>query len=210
MLYTDDERSVMSTAVQPSLGRTNVAVGPYENIINDFIPRSLLTHRVLELGPGQCDFLDLVRNAGGHAVGVDFDPAVCNLGRLRGHEMVLANLRDGIPAGLDTIDGIFCRGSINAYWFTKRLERLDAFLEGLGGLIRSARWTWIAPWNNPAGAADADLIEARLATWRENVGLRRWLPSSALQARYGMGYQIPQIEIWLRGTNEAPLDGAAQ
>ncbi len=210
MLYNDEERALMAVAKQPNMRTTNIAIRPFENIIDDFSLRGRLAGRVLDIGPGQCDFLDLARKAGAVAtMGVDFDPAICSLGTSRGHEMVQAHLQRGWPKDLGRHDGIFCRGSINVYWFRADPRLLDEFLSGIGSAIREASWAWIAPWNSPGANATQsdDSLLSRLDAWSAQFGIDRLQPGPLTRARYGIGYQIPRVEIWVKGlVSRAPLE----
>jgi hypothetical protein len=209
MLYNDEERAVMAAAIQPNMRAANISVRLFENIIADYIGPEQLRGSVLDIGPGQCDMLDLVRKAGGTTAGIDFDPAICALGHMRSHAMQQHNLQTGWPTGIVAADGVFCRGSINFYWFATSEKVRNQFLAGLGSLIAAARWVWIAPWNKPAGLTDAQIddFEASLAAWRQQHGLACSEPDKALQARYGIGYQILKVEIWTKALTRREAAG---
>lgn len=205
MLYNDEEIAIMSAAVQPNMRKPGQSAASFKNIVEDFRLQGRFKGRVLDIGPGQCDLLDLARHHGAQTYGLDFDPAVAALGSLRGHQIRLAQLQSGLPADLGSFDGVFCRGSFNVFWFVKAPERLTTFLDSLTAVLGPDTWTWIAPWNSP-GSAEPDAVERiehRVSEWCASQGLERWAPDTAQKARWGIGYPtVPKVEVWLR--NLAP------
>jgi len=92
--------------------------------------------RVLDVGPGYGDFLDVCRLRGALTVGVDFDPAVVRWLQLRGHVAIRCNiLRTIRPLQDNLFDLIHLRGSIVVEYFTLvgegRLRRLLIDLDHL-------------------------------------------------------------------------------
>lgn len=200
MLYNETERDLMSRAVQPNMRNPNLPATTLNHIVGDFGLRFGTGSRVLDIGPGQCDLLDIARARGAETVGCDFDPAVVELGRARGHTMFERNLRHGLPLDAGRFDGIFCRGSINAYWFANTVDKLDDLLGSLAAALKDSGWMWIAPWNNPpaTGLTEPDPIATRIVSWRVAHGISTLDPSVERQKRYGIGYAIPRHEIWMR------------
>ncbi len=201
MLYNLEEKEIMSAAVQPNMRNPDIGVAPFKHIIKKHLRRSAFKNkRILDIGPGQCDFLDLAKKAGAeHTSGCDFDPAVGALGMLRGHDMTIANLKQGWPYKGEVFDGIFCRGSINCCWFSSE-ERLVVFLDELAASLAPGGWMWIAPWNNPApGKEDFLEVAQRACTaWADCNGIRIEMPPPRKRAKYGIDYSIPRVEIWHR------------
>ena len=97
MLYTDQERDVMANAIQPNMRKANISVTPFKNIVEDHPDTFSFDNKdVLDIGPGQLDFLDLAKQNGAKStVGIDFDPAIQDLGKIRGHEIHVVDLRQG-------------------------------------------------------------------------------------------------------------------
>lgn len=201
MLYTDEEKNIMSTALQPNMRNPKISIEPFKNIMKDYLRRSRFKGgSILDIGPGQCDFLDLAKKAGARQTfGFDFDPAVGELGRLRGHEMSNANLRHGWPYKEVMFDGIFCRGSLNCCWFGSE-EKLVEFLDDMAASLNPKGWMWIAPWTNPVpGKEDFMEVAHRVcADWAARNGITIILPPRENWAKYGIGYSIPRVEIWHR------------
>ncbi len=201
MLYTDEERAVMAEAIQPNMRINNILVQPFTNIIADFLTEaSLRGARVLDIGPGQLDFLDLMKSAGTTVtVGIDFDHAIQKLGAMRGHEVVITDLRNGWPLKRETFDGIFCRGSLNCFWYPEE-DKLRDFLDNMAASLSPKGWIWIAPWNKPAAGQEGytETVERVVAAWAQRNGITIEEPEKASHARYGIGYQIPKVQIWRR------------
>lgn len=201
MLYNDEEIEIMSNAIQPGMRKPGISPKVFQKIFDDFLSGvGLRGKRVLDVGPGQWDMLDILKKHGAVTVGLDNDPAVCELGKSRGHEARFAEFTEGWPVGGESFDGIFCRGSINIYWFAAS-GRIQSFLDALTGSLSKDGWLWIAPWNRPSESESDEVIEvARHAidTWASRHGIQVHFPSGEVSKQYGIGYVIPQVELWTR------------
>lgn len=197
MLYSDSERALMAGALQANM-RVDIVTEPFEAIAADFGLRMGQGQRVLDLGPGQCDLLDIARRGGAETLGIDNDPAVCALGRLRGHAMRQGDLRPGVLPEDGTFDGIFCRGSINLFWFQNSPAAAQAFLDSLTGALRPGGWLWIVPWNKPVKDEGAEAIWSLIDEWRAASGVKSLAPAEAQLRKYSLRYDIPRTEVWTR------------
>lgn len=199
MLYTDEERAVMAHAIQPNMRAAKISQTPFRNIIADYISEnSFKGARVLDIGPGQLDFLDIARELSATSTtGVDFDPAIKKLGELRGHEVHTVDFRQKNPFGSSKYDLIFCRGSINCFWFATE-ERLSEFLQSISDAMSATARIWIAPWNKPASGQEeyAANVNEIVNKWVNAIGASISYPPASLQARYGIGFTIPLVQIW--------------
>lgn len=198
MLYTDSERALMAGALQANM-RLDIVTEPFEAIVTDFGLRLGASRRVLDLGPGQCDLLDIARRAGAATLGIDNDPAVAELGRLRGHQMRLGDLRQGVLPEDGLFDGIFCRGSINLFWFQNSPDAARAFLDGLTAALKPDGWLWIVPWNKPVKEEGAEVIWSLMDDWRRANGVQLHVPDEPQLRKYSLRYNIPRTEVWTRG-----------
>jgi len=189
----------MAPAIHAGMRQTNILIAPFQHILADFFATYDFTgKRILDIGPGQCDLLDLVKQRGAHTFGVDFDPAVAALGALRGHNVVVGNLQAGWPYPGVTFDGIFCRGSINLFTFQPDMGRLYGFLEGFEASLAPGAFVWVAPWNKPRDAGDAGAVDSIKANWLRSNGIDLHIAEPAQRKRYGIGYVVPQVEFWHR------------
>lgn len=100
--------------------------------------------RVLDIGPGNGDFLDVCRKRGALTVGVDFDPFVVRWLQLRGHLAMRCNiLRTIQPLQNNLFELIHLRGSIVVEYFMlvgegrlrKLLADLDRLLNPVKGCV---------------------------------------------------------------------------
>lgn len=209
MLYTNAERSLMAGAIQEGMRSKNIPQRPFANIIADALGKKQLAGRhVLDIGPGQCDFLDIAKQRGAHTYGVDFDPAIVRLGQLRGHEMLQANLMQAWPYEAAMFDGIFCRGSINCHWFASKGAMLEQFLDQLHAALKPGGWLWIAPWNRPIEGSSADIqdeVKATIQRWASKNGIELWHPDREHIDRYGIDYSIPTIQVWRKAVKVLPV-----
>jgi hypothetical protein len=149
MLLDKTEIEIMKTAKQVNLRDPGRSGLPFERMIDDFFDHQHFSGKVvLDLGPGQYDFNELARKRGAKGYAMDFDPAVIHLGQYKGFEIVEGDLR-AISFGTfgHLFDGIFCRGSINAFWFAKNLDRLQDHIKSIASLLQDDGWGFIVPWN---------------------------------------------------------------
>jgi len=201
MLYNDEERRTMALAVQPNMRSANISIGPFQNIAADFLQdRHFVDRDILDIGPGQLDFLDIARTRGARTTrAIDFDPAIRQLGNLRGHDVEVADLKQGWPLVGQRFSGIFCRGSINCFWYESS-DVLLKFLDGIVNSIEADGWLWIAPWNKPAPTrpTQVPLINATIELWLTQRGISQDKPDEESRRRYGIGYTIPDVVIWRR------------
>lgn len=140
----------MASARQPALREASRPADAFARIIEDFglasrFPRA----RVLDLGPGQYDFAEAARRLGAQRVlAVDNDPAVIRLGERRAFDVFEANLQRIAATDLrGPNDGVFCRWSINAFWFREDDAEHRRWIHLLCDALTSGAWGWIAPWN---------------------------------------------------------------
>lgn len=197
MLYSDSERALMAGALQANM-RLDIITEPFEAIASDFGLRMGDGLRILDLGPGQCDLLDIARRSGAATLGIDNDPAVCALGRLRGHDMRQGDLRQGVLPEDGLFDGIFCRGSVNVFWFQNSPDAARAFLDSLVAALKPGGWLWIVPWNKPVKDEGADAIWSLVDDWRGANDVQSLSPAEAQLRKYSLRYNIPRTEVWTR------------
>lgn len=187
MLLDAREIEIMSHAIQPGLRREHSPREPFERIVDDFPVGVLDGRAVVDLGPGQWDFGEVARSRGAtRVVGIDSDPAVLELGRYKGFESVEADLRRLPDDFAGTFDVVFCRGSINAFWFASDDEqaRLN---ERIAAMVRPGGWLWIAPWNvAPEGRPDLDGRLALQADTYRRLGFDVRELDDASAERYGI------------------------
>lgn len=165
MLTDPVEIEIASRARQPGIRDPNRSRLPFDRFFADFMDGvSLDGAELLDLGPGHWDFAVLALERGAkRVVGIDNDEAVVELGQHKGFDAVLGDIRRMDPAELGTFDGVFNRGSFNAFWGAT-LDDQAAFVEVLVGMLRPDGWSWVAPWNGPPaqGVTDEERA-ARLA-----------------------------------------------
>lgn len=213
MLYNKDEESVMATAIQERMRTSSPAVHRSIKAIFDvFIgDRDFKGARILDVGPGQCDFLDMAKERGAITFGVDFDPAAVRLGEMRGHRMLHHNLSKGWPYESDQFDGIFCRGSINCFWFAtpERLTDLRLFLDRMNASLTPEGWLWVLPFNNPAEKhlTMVEAIRGTIGEWAKKSKIAVEVVGKAERQRFSLAYSLPYIEMWTRNcTRRAERD----
>ncbi len=162
MLTDPVEIQIMSQAQQHGLRDPKCChLKPFIRILDDFFEGYSFAGRCfLDLGPGQCDFGKLVEERGGKVVVVESDPAVVALSEHRGYRCYEGNLDHLGELGIEErFDGIFCKGSCNAFRLAEDIGQLHSFVESLKSLLKPDGWCWIAPWNGAAEGIPAELVE---------------------------------------------------
>jgi hypothetical protein len=205
MLYTEFENRIMAEATQPNM-RKSYSADTFFSVYGDFFQQSPLTGKhVLDFGPGQCDFLDICKNAGAITTGFDVDKAVCQLGMVRGHRMINGDIRKNWPIMPGSLDGLFCRGSFNPYWFAKDLPALARVMETMLASVKPTGWIWFVPWDRPYpedAAANPGVVKAVEAALKSHK-VALVTPSPAAILRYGAKYDIPKTTVWVRNIANA-------
>ena len=150
MLYDPEEIEIISKATQVNLRDPRRPRAPFVNILEDFIsPRQFSAKTILDLGPGQFDLGELTIPFGAVVDTIDNDPAVIALGRHKGFrvfELDLANLEPYVARHSGQYDGLFCKFSFNAFWFSNPHD-VKRHTDQLCALMKEDAWAWLAPWN---------------------------------------------------------------
>jgi len=105
--------------------------------IVEFYEQRIVGKRVLDVGPGYGDFLDVCLEHDASTVGVDYDPFVVRWLQLRGHLAFKANFLKSLrPLNGNLFDFVYLRASIVAEYFhltgQGHLRRFLQRLEGVG------------------------------------------------------------------------------
>ncbi|HHS97027.1 MAG TPA: class I SAM-dependent methyltransferase [Chloroflexi bacterium] len=83
-----------------------------ENVLAYYVPFFSRCGRVLDIGCGEGQFLELLGAEGIDAQGLDIDPGMVERCRQKGLDVVEADLFDYLPRHRETFDGIFCSNLI--------------------------------------------------------------------------------------------------
>lgn len=152
MLRNNNEVKLLSNAMEPGIRNPSRRADQFPSIINRFMSNVAWDcAKVIDLGPGHFDFGEEARKRGAVVTGLEMDPVVVELGQLRGFSVIQCDLTnfDFSASFSNKVDGIFCNGSINAYWFHGRdVEHVD-YIRNLISALKPNGWAWIAPWNSP-------------------------------------------------------------
>lgn len=159
MLTDPVEIEIVARARQKNVRDPNRSRVPFENIFADFLEGAPLADAtVLDLGPGQYDFGVLARAEGAECFAIDNDEAVIELGRHKRFPVVHGRIQD---LDADTFgrrfDGLFCKFSINAFWYHDAPDAHADFVARLFSLLKPDGWAWIAPWNGAGRHAPSSL-----------------------------------------------------
>ena len=151
MLTDLNEIELISKAIQKNVRDPKRSRVHFDNIFQDFFKEVDFKNRnYLDLGPGQFDFGVLVRERGGLTYNIDKDPAVVELGNYKKLPTIQASLQNINGNMFDVkFDGVFCKYSIDAFWFSS-FEEHNHFLNEITSMIAPGGWAWIAPWNGGA------------------------------------------------------------
>jgi Methyltransferase domain len=204
------EIEIISRAAQvnvrdPSRSRTH-----FDNIFADFLHRMEFTERhYLDIGAGQFDFAEMVRQRGGTCTGLDNDPAVLELGRYKGFETVsldIQDLKNFNPVA--PFDGVFNKFSFNAFWFPDEAGHAD-FVAKLDSLLKPNGWAWLAPWNgltpdlHVSHESAKHILETQSRLFRD-FGFTELELSEAQTKRYGVHGRVENSVIFTKNIGSVP------
>lgn len=164
MLNNSEEIRIIARARQKNVRDPNRSREHFVRIFADFFGNyDFSATRWLDLGPGQYDFAEMVRDKQGMVDNIDRDDAVLELGRYKGFVAVEGDLLEleHIRPEHAPYDGVFCKFSINAFWFHDDLQKLARYASWIAGLIKDDAAGWVAPWNGVP--ADVELSAAETA-----------------------------------------------
>lgn len=208
MLTDPREVEIISKARQKNVRDQKRSRKHFESIFQDFLnPIDLTGHDLLDLGPGQYDFGVLALERGARTVGIDNDPAVIELGRYKGFEAVYGRIQEMTPEAFGrAFDGLFCKFSINCFWYYDDPEAQDALVDRVVGLMKPDAWSWIAPWNGVPKKAEleqdeVDRVLARQIDRFRHHGFRAFDLSTELATRYGITGAVANHALFVRGLN---------
>ncbi|PLX66976.1 MAG: hypothetical protein C0603_09920 [Denitrovibrio sp.] len=162
MLTDQKEIEIISKAKQKNVRDPKRSREHFYRIFSDFLyNKNFVDKDFIDLGAGQFDFAEIVREKKGNCVGIDSDPAVLELGRYKGFEAIEAKINKLMDYKIDRkFDGVFNKFSINAFWCRDDDDTHKALIKSLVALIKEDGWSWIAPWNGIP--ASANLSEDRI------------------------------------------------
>lgn len=163
MLTDPREIEIIAQARQKNVRDPSRSREHFERIFETFFASKDLTGQVLlDLGPGQYDFAVLANQRGAEAQAIDNDPAVLELGRYRGYTVIDDRIQDIRPELFaQPFDGLFCKFSINAFWYWESEQEQVEFLDRLLSIAKPDAWLWIAPWNGVPKAGVDRRTQAR-------------------------------------------------
>jgi len=209
MLTDAKEIAIVAKAQQKNIRDPKRNRTPFFHILDDFFGGKELTGRYIDLGAGQYDFAEIVRDRGGSCVGVDFDPAVIELGRYKGFDVVDLNIQELAAHPFDTkFDGVFNKFSLNAFWFWNDDEAHRAFVRALAKLIHPDGWAWLGPWNGVDAGLDRATISRTLDFQRdlfEAEGFKTVPLTRELAVRYGIHGHVANNVVFCKNLTWGPV-----
>lgn len=146
-MLSEYESKLLETSASGYLKKPRSRI-PFHQIIDDFFHgMNFKDKTILDLGPGHFDLAEIISERGGTVVSVDNDPAIVALGKSRGFECIQGDIRNLNSIITNRLfDGVFCKFSMNAYWFHSFEENRD-FVNQIFQVMAPGAWSWIAPWN---------------------------------------------------------------
>ncbi len=211
MLTDKREIEIISRAKQKNVRDPGRSRDHFHNIRRDFFDGLVLDGSYIDLGPGQYDFGEIVREDGGCCMGVDFDPAVIELGHHKGFRAIERNLQHLAKEPLEeTFDGVFNKFALNAFWCWDDEGAHRALIEATIALARPGAWCWIAPWNGPPksvtldGAAIGRTLELQRLVFEQH-GFSTIALTDALSRRYGVHGTVANNVVFIRNLTHKPM-----
>lgn len=201
----DDPKAIeiISRARQKNVALAKRSEQDFECLFDDFFgEHDFKDELIMDLGPGQYDFARRVRARGGTVEHIDKDPAVVELGRYLGFEVAEANLRSfDYSQRTARYDGLFCKFSINAFWF-QSVDEVRSKIRAIDSMLKSTGWGWIAPWNGlpKNGWEDQDprpFLDAQAEAFSE-CGWSGYELPDLLTRRYGITGSVQNHPLFVR------------
>ncbi len=150
MLKNPEEIEIISEAMQVNVRNPNRPRRPFFRILEDFLSFEQVNNiRILDLGPGQFDLGEILKSHNSIVDAIDFDPAVIKLGEAKGFKtffLDMSKIEEFSLENKNQYDAVFCKYSMNAFWFEKP-EEVIMFSESIGRILKKDGWAWLAPWN---------------------------------------------------------------
>ena len=141
---------IIAGAKQKNVRDPNRSREHFYRIFEDYLSNDNLfnNRKIIDLGPGQYDFSELASAKGAMVDAIDFDPVVVKLGNYLGYRCMLGQIQKIAQLPLPHLyDGLFCKFSINAFWFINDNEAHRKFINCLFSILDKYNWVWVAPWN---------------------------------------------------------------
>ena len=208
MLTDPIEKEIIAKARQKNVRDPSRSREHFERIFKDFLGDVDLNGQLLlDLGPGQFDFGVMARERKATVVGIDNDPAVLELGRHKGFKIIEGQIQKLNPDDFpDKFDGIFCKFSINAFWFHDDFDELRKSVNGIVNLMKPDAWAWIAPWNGAPKNANLSENQIRevLSVQRDEFvkhGFQAFNLTTLLAKRYGIHGTTANMALFARNVS---------
>lgn len=205
MLTDPREVEIISQARQKNVRDPNRSREHFEHIFERFFSgKDLQGEVLLDLGPGQYDFAVLADKRGGVTQAIDNDPAVLELGRYRGYTVVDGRIQDiKSDQFAQAFDGLFCKFSINAFWYWEDERKQLDFLERMLSVVKADGWLWIAPWNGvPKAGLEKEIVDRTLSVQSEffrNAGCTAIDLGASLARYFGVNGNVANNIVFVRG-----------
>ncbi len=149
MLNDPKEIEIISKARQKNVRDPKRSREHFYRIFNDFfVGVTFEKGQYIDLGAGQFDFCEIIKNNNGFCTGVDNDPAVIELGIYKQFDVIQADIKKISKINiLHKFDGVFNKFSLNAFWFWTDDSEHELLIDSIANLVKPGGWAWIAPWN---------------------------------------------------------------
>lgn len=203
MLKDPKAIEIISHARQKNVALENRSEQDFQNVFADFFSKhDFASQLIMDLGPGQYDFARRARDRNATVEHIDKDEAVVELGKYLGFEVSQGNLKSfDYAKRAARYDGIFCKFSINAFWFGSA-EEVKAKIVAIDAMLKPNGWGWIAPWNGlpKKGWEKRDPQEFLAAQTEafEDCGWTAYELSDELTKRYGITGSVMNHPLFVR------------
>jgi hypothetical protein len=212
VLTDPEEIAIAARARQKNVANPDRPRKHFDRILSDFFDGVPLEGRYLDMGPGHYDLGEMIRSSGGVCVGLDFDPAVIELGRHKRFETIEMRIQDLVDHPLDDrFDGIFNKFTLNAFWYWADPARHETLIDAIMSMMAPKAWGWFGPWNGvpkrieltPVQIGDTLALQRRLF---EDRGYRTLELTGAQSRYYGIHGAVANHRVFYRNLSWTPKD----
>jgi len=189
-----------NTLAEKGYASLEVFLNIYEDFFKDL---DLRKKTILEFGSGRFEMAEVFKKHGAVYTGIDKSLGVYNVGDSRGFRMYRQDYKNNpLKVIVDSFDGIFCRESVNAFWYLDDDNHVNQVRKWCRTL-RDNGWGWILPCNHvPTSIVISDwdifrVLDIQIRAF-QSAGFRCLHLPRMLAERYGQQKNVINTPLFIK------------